>query len=476
MRNKISLFSLTILIVSAIDSVRTLPSTAYFGFSLIFYHLLAAVVFLIPVALISAEFSSRFPNEGGIFYWVKHAFGSKFGVCAVWLQWINTMVWYPTLLLFIAGTTSYLISPDLAKNKVFLLGVSLLAFWLLTLLNLRGVETSVKINSICAILGTFLPIAVLIGFGFWWLGSHQVLATPFSWRACIPTWNLFENSNAVVTITASFLGMELAGVYVNDIKDPQKNFPRAIAYSIVILLITLIFGALSIAYAVPKNEIQFVDGMMQTLAIFFTATHIPYLLPLLAILIIIGSTAGAVNWMISPAKGLMQAAEDGFLPPYFTQQNKWGVPHRILILQALVVTCFSCIIQVVPSINTYYWFLVSLSTGLYVLMYVLLFMAALKLRRPKKGFKILKGIRTISCVTGLLFSILTIVLGFQPAPGVPVENTTHYIVLILAGFVLMLLPVLLLWNYRNKQIAALAVQVSQSAVAEITVKSRSRSR
>src|SRR5206468_3119094 len=109
----------------AIDSIRTLPTTALFGSSLIFFFLLSTLIFLIPVGLISAEFSSRFPEQGGVFHWIRHAFGDRVGALSVWLQWINTMVWYPTMLFFIAGTAAHLISPPLAQNSLFLLATAL---------------------------------------------------------------------------------------------------------------------------------------------------------------------------------------------------------------------------------------------------------------------------------------------------------------------------------------------------------------
>src|ERR1700733_2944637 len=117
MNKKIALFPLVLLIVAAIDSIRTLPTTAYFGSTLIFFYLGAALLFLIPVAFVSAEFSSRFSEEGGVLHWVMSAFSKRTGLMAVWLQWINTMVWYPTMLVFIAGTATYLIHPALAYNK-----------------------------------------------------------------------------------------------------------------------------------------------------------------------------------------------------------------------------------------------------------------------------------------------------------------------------------------------------------------------
>ena len=108
MLKKIALVSLVLLIVSAIDSIRNLPAAALFGSSLIFFYLLSAVVFLFPVSLVAAEFSSRYSEEGGIFHWVRHAFGNRAALLAVWLQWINTLVWYPTILSFIAGTAAFL--------------------------------------------------------------------------------------------------------------------------------------------------------------------------------------------------------------------------------------------------------------------------------------------------------------------------------------------------------------------------------
>jgi amino acid transporter len=452
MLSKISLFSLTILIVSTIGSIRTLPTTAFFGSSLVFFYLLAAVIFLIPVAFISAEFSSRNISEGGVFHWVRQAFGSKIGLLAIWLQWINTMVWYPTMLLFIASTTSYLINPKLADDKLFLLLSSLATFWSITFLNLKGIKSSVKLNSFCGTVGTLIPICALIFLGGWLaLTDRTILVNPFTWNSLIPSFDLLDNSNALVTIMASFLGMELAGVHVGDIKDPQKSFPKAVAYSVLILLGTLILGALSIAYIVPKPDIHFADGVMQTFVTFLNVFKIPYLVPVLAFLIVLGGAGGSINWILSPAKGLMHATEEGFLPPFFLAKNKNGVSYRILVLQAIVVTIFCCALHFVSNVNAYYWFLMALSTGLYMLMYVLLFLAALKLKRPEKGYKIPKGFRVASCIAGLASCVITIIVGFQPVPGVVIENKGHYILMIVVGFSLMLVPVAFLWSYQKKR-------------------------
>src|SRR3972149_1678789 len=140
MPKKLSLFSLVLLIVAAIDSIRNLPASALFGSALIFFFIFSAIVFLIPTSLVAAELSAIFPEKGGVYHWVHTAFGEKWAMVAIWLQWINTMVWDPTILSFIAGTAAYLINPDLAQNKWYLVVCILTVFWSITLINLRGIH------------------------------------------------------------------------------------------------------------------------------------------------------------------------------------------------------------------------------------------------------------------------------------------------------------------------------------------------
>jgi amino acid transporter len=453
MLNKISFFSLVLLIVAAIDSIRNLPATAIFGSSLIFFFLFSAVVFLIPISLVAAEFSSRYPVQGGVFHWVRHAFGEKAALVAIWLQWINTMVWYPTILSFIAGTAAYLFDPALAQKKEFLVSVILVVFWGLTFLNLRGIRVSSKVNTICAIVGLLIPMAFLILLGVIWVVMGKPLQVEFTSQAIFPTLAGSENWISLIAIMASFLGMELAGVHVGDIANPQKNFPKAMGVSVLVLLSTMILGALSIAVVIPQKEIRLVDGIMQTFTQFFHAFHIPWFVPILTILIIVGSVGGMINWLISPAKGLLQAAEHGFLPPFFAKKNQYNVPVRLLITQALMVSLFCLVFILMPSINAFYWFLTDLSTELYMIMYILLFASALKLGRPHDGavYHIPKGSRTLMCLLGLFGCALTIFVGYLPPEGIQVGGGLRYGLLIACGNIILILPALLLCVYkRNK--------------------------
>ncbi len=452
MHKKIPLFSLVLLIVAAIDSIRNLPAAALFGSSLIFFFLLGAVLFFIPLSLVAAEFSSRYSEEGGVFHWVRHAFGPKLGMLAVWLQWINTMVWYPTILSFIAGTAAYLIDPKLAEHKGFLVSFILIVFWGLTLLNSFGIQVSAKINSWCAMMGTLVPMTLLIGLGAVWMFSGNPLEISFSSDALVPHLSQTNNWVSLIAIMASFVGMELAGVHVSDVANPQRNFPKAMGLAALILLATMVFGALSIAVIIPEKNLQLVSGIMQTFTTFFEAFGIPQLVPVLTILILIGSMGQMINWLISPAKGLLQAAGHGFLPPFFTAKNKHGVAARILLVQGALVTLFCLAFLLMPSVNAFYWFLTALSTELYMLMYVVVFAAALKLGRPPReaqSYRIPKGIRTVACVVGLVGCALTLIVGNFPPPGIEVGSAGRYAFLILAGNLVAVAPVFLLWWYRS---------------------------
>ncbi len=116
MKKPLGVFSLVMINVIAVDSLRTLPISAHYGSSIIFYYLLAAITFFIPAALVTAELATGWPTKGGIYAWVKEAFGAKVGFLIIWLQWIYNIVWYPTILSFVAVTIAYLIKPIILKS------------------------------------------------------------------------------------------------------------------------------------------------------------------------------------------------------------------------------------------------------------------------------------------------------------------------------------------------------------------------
>src|SRR3990167_1496321 len=171
----LGVFSLAMMTAGSVDSIRNLPATALFGNSLIFFFALGALFFLLPSALVAAELASRKGGRAGIFGWVTEAFGYSSGFLAVWFQWIENVIWYPTILSFIAATVGYWVSPDLAQSKAFLVSVIVVAFWGMTWLNLRGIQASAGFSNFCAIAGLLLPMSLIMGLGCAWiLSGHPV--------------------------------------------------------------------------------------------------------------------------------------------------------------------------------------------------------------------------------------------------------------------------------------------------------------
>lgn len=450
------MISLAILIISAVDNIKNMPAAALFGSSLLFFFVFSAIVFLIPTALVSAELSAAFPEKGGIYQWVSKAFGTRWGMTAIWLQWINTMVWYPTMLSFIAGTLAYLLLPELAEHKGYLISCILVVFWGLTWINLKGLHVSTRVTNVCSIIGTIVPMLFLIALGIFWFVSGQTLQISLNTANLIPSLSNADSWVSLIAIMASFLGMELSGVHVNDIREPQKNFPRAVFLATLFIFLSMSLSSLSIAIVLPNNEINLISGVMQVFNSFFEMFGLRSLTPLLALAIAIGSIGNMVNWLISPAKGLLHAAEHGFLPPFFSRKNKAGVAFNILLAQGVLVSIFCLLFLMQPSINGFFWFLTALSTELYMIMYILMFFAALKLHykfldRPTT-FKIpggAIGIWSLSAL-GLIGCLATILVAFLPPANVDIGNSFRYICMIAIGNVITISPVFLFAFYKNK--------------------------
>lgn len=445
---------LTLLITGAIDSVRNLPATALFGSSLVFFFVLGALVFLIPTAIISAELSASSPEKSGIYHWVSGALGSKAGMFAAWLQWINTMVWFPTILSFIAGTATYFIDPNLAQNKSYLVCIILSLFWSMTAINLKGFHTSAKLANTCTFFGMILPMVLIIGLALLWVITSKPLQIHFTAESMLPSFSHGENWISLTAVIASYLGIELATVHIKEVHEPHATFPRALLLSVFMILVTMILGSLAIAMVVPREQINLVAGVMQAFSNFFAAYHLSWLIPVITGMLLIGSIGNMVSWLISPAKSLLFAAEDGYLPAFFAKKNRHGVAGNLLITQAVVVSLVCLAFLLMPSVNGSYWLLTDLSTQLYILMYVLMFITAWHIKKKLGKNHIMPGGKVgiaLICILGLIGCAITLAVGFIPPAGIDVGGTLHYAGIFSGGIIAMILPVGLCYLYKLRK-------------------------
>lgn len=451
----LGVFALVMINIIAVDNLRSLPFSAVYGFSLVFYYLVAALVFFIPVALVAAELATGWPDKGGIYVWVREAFGEWWAFFIIWLQWIYNVVWYPTILSFIAAELAYLINPQLAENKIYMLSTILALFWSATFINCLGMKVSSLVSTMGAIIGVLLPILLISFLGIVWLYLGKNSQIYFSWHTFLPHNININNMTFLVAVLFGLIGVEMSAVHANEVSNPGRAFPRAILFSTVIIFVTLVLASLSIAIIVPAQEINVVTGLTQAFSLFFTAWHMQWINPIMTVLIIIGAIAGVSAWIIGPSKGLFIAAKDGHAPLLLAYENKQGVPVAILILQGLIVTALCSVFLLMPSINSSYWLLTVMTAQLALLVYIGLFAAAIYLRYKKpnihRAYRIPYGNTGmwLVCLLGIFSSILAVILGFFPPSQLTTGNIIRYEIILSMGSIVLCLPPLLIYIFNR---------------------------
>ncbi len=453
----LGIFALVMITVGAVASVRNLPTLALFGSQLIIFFVLGALFFLLPSALVAAELASSSEEKGGIYVWVKHAFGEYTGFVAVWFQWVENFIWYPMILAFIAGIIGYMISPTLGDNKYFIITVILIVFWGATIINLYGIKLSARFASFCTIAGLLIPIGLIIIFGIIWVLSGKPLQIDPYHHSWTVNFSHMASWSALTAIILSFGGMEVATVHAADVRNPQRDFPYAMLLATLLILAVLLLGSLSIAMTVPAQDISLLSGMMAAFQIFLHQYHLYGLLPVLGGLLVIGGVGGVNNWIIAPTRGLQLAAVDGNMPCIFQYQNAHRAPGPLLLMQGLVVSLVSLVFFIFPTVNASYWFLTVLAAQVYMVMYILMFLSVLRLRYKHKakvdGYRVPGGKVGIFFIAGLglCSCVVTFFMGFFPPAGINVGNVWHFeLLLFLSLGVTFVLPFLLSSFSRRK--------------------------
>ena len=456
----LGVFALAMINVSAILSLKNLPMMSEYGSALVFYICMAGLIFFIPTALVSAELATGWPPKGagpgGVYVWVKEGFGKRAGFLAVWLQWVEDVVWFPTILSFSAATMAYIFNPAFANNKLYNFLFILTMLWGATLLNFRGMRASSMISSLGAIAGTIVPGALIIGLGALWLIQGNPSQISFDLHSLVPNFHNMQGLVLLAGIFLSFTGMEMSAVHVNAVNNPQKDFPKAILLSVTIILALCIAGSLAIAIVVPHSEINLVAGVMEAFDYFFKAHHLEFLTPIMAFLISFSGIAMLSTWLVGPTKGLLVTARDGSLPPSLRKINRHHMPVTLLIIQAAIVTLFSSVFLIMPSVQSSFWILTVLTSQVYLIMYILMFISGIRLRysRPdvKRAYRIpFKNIGMwIVAGTGLVGSVFCMWTGFIPPAQLKTgHDILFYELFLVIGIVILAAPPLVIYHFKR---------------------------
>jgi glutamate:GABA antiporter len=458
-KNKpLGVFSLVMINVIAIDSIRNLPANAANGYSLVLLYLIASLLFLLPTILVTAELATHFPKTGGVYVWMREAFGPQWGLFTIWLQWIYNVFWYPTILSFIATNIAYLINPALASQKLFMTPMIMGMFLIATAVNARGMKMSSLVSTACAIGGTLIPMLAIMILGAGWMMTGKPLAIDPTMDHWLPHLNQMPNIAFLVIILFSLMGFEMSAVHAESVKNPQRDFPKALLYSGILIVLTMVFSSLAIVMVTPSKTLNIISGINDAFKIFLNTFHLGWLMPALILMMILGGFGGMAAWVIGPTKGLVVAAEDGLLPPFLKARNKKGAPARLLWLQAAITLVLSCSFLCFKSMSTPYWILSVLTSQLALVFYICLFAAAIKLRY--NGPKVANAYRIpggsigmwLMAGAGIITCLAAIVIGFIPPADVPISNLALYETILLIGILVFIgLPFLIRKRLNNSQ-------------------------
>lgn len=452
----LTVFGLAMITTGIITSIHGAPSMAEYGLGLVTIYVIVALVFLLPSALISAELATGWPEDGGVYVWVREAFGEGLGFVAVWAQWAENVVWFPSILQVTVVTAVYGFAPQLQDNKWFTFLAVNTVFWSLTVANLYGMRTSGAIATFCTLAGRILPILFIALLAVVFLVQGNPSQVALTWDGLFPDFSDFGLLSFIVGAFLTFAGIEASASNAASARNPRRDYPVAILWSAGVALILVTLIALAIAVVVPQHQISLVSGIMEAIHHMLATLHMAWLVPIVGLLIAAGMMGEVNNWIPAPTRGLLVAGRDGILPPFWQRENRYAVHTPILIFQGAVVTGTSSLILFF-DIQEAFWLLNVVPTMLYLIMYFLMFAAGVRLRytHPEvpRRYRVPAGNAGMwfLFILGTLGGLLGMTFAFIPPETVQGQDRATYIAIVSLGFLFFTLIPLLIFYFRRSE-------------------------
>ena len=328
----------------AVLGLRHLGTTAKFGPGSLLMWLIAAVFFFIPQGLAVMELSSRFPKEGGIYFWTKRALGEGHGFLCGWCYWINNVLYYPNLLISAAVIATFVFAKSetgLSDNWVYVLPMTLGTLWIAVLINIVGLGTGKWLQNAGGV-GTYIPGLILI-----LLGAYGAMSAPpanqLSLETLKPDLNNLPALNLLASIAFAFAGLELASTMADEVENPRRNLPRSIFISAPLIAIVYVLGTAAVLWRLPNKDVNVVSGFLQ--AIKAGAENISptlgWVAPVCAALYSIGNLGSMGAWLVGPARVAFVIGLDHYFPKAFGAVHpRWHTPYVAILVQATLATIF----------------------------------------------------------------------------------------------------------------------------------------
>lgn len=405
---------MTLFTVSAVLLLETLAASASIGVSSIAWWCILGVAFFIPYGLISAELGTTYPEQGGIYAWVRDAFGSRWGTRVTWLYWLNNVLWQASLYVLFAGIFSAMFLPNM--NLVTELGIAIGLVWLTFLITTLSLSIGKWIPNAGAIIKIVTFAALIVG-GIWFAMNNDAgLANDFSLGAFVPEWG--SSTQYISTIIYGMVGFELMSSASEEMKDPVRDVPRSILWSGVLIFLAYVFGTFAILAAIPVDSVDLVDGLVDTFVTLFGGSAIGNgFATLLGVMALFTILSNGATWAMGANRAAAQAAIDGELPKMLAKEHaEYGTPVGAAFVMATLTTIVLLAYAFVAGTNAdLFWSLFAASAVLFLLPYVGAVLAFLHMRehdadrhRPFRVGGGMTGARlaTLLCAGLLVMSIV----------------------------------------------------------------------
>jgi glutamate:GABA antiporter len=417
--------------VSAILTIDTLASAASMGVSWFTWWGLTMALFFVPYGLITAELGAAWPSEGGLYVWVREALGPRWGSQAAWLYWINNAYWIPSVYMIFAGTFHAIflrsvLPPGLqdGPGATWLqAGIAIAVTWATVLVGLLRLKVSKWLPN----LGAVVKTAIFVGLGA--LGLQSVLsgrppANDFSLAALVPRWS--DSLAFLPVLVYNALGFELMSSAGDEMRDPQRDVPRVVLVSGILIAIVYTLGVAGILLAVPLGELSLVTGTWDALKalgpLWGGAGDV--MVRILGIGFLYACIANIVTWSLGVNRVAAAAAMEGTLPAALGRlHRRFGTPHVAFLIMGAISTVLllgNALLSDRPS--NLFWMTFKLSGICFLLSYLLLFPAflILRYRRPERPRPYRMGgglpLAWIASVVCWLFIAMACALFFKPSP------------------------------------------------------------
>ena len=437
-RQYISWVTLAMMTTASVASLRASPAMAVYGLAAVFLYVVPAIVFLIPTSLVSAELASGW--DGGVYRWVSEGLSNPLGFLAVWCQFAMTIFYYPSLLAYVASTFAYIINPALAANGLYVAIVIMVLFWTGVWVSSRGTKAVAGLSSAGLVIGTLVPGTVMVALGFVFLGQGNPSAAPMNTAHILPQWTGLASLVLIINNFLSYSGMEMNAVHVSSLRNPGKEFPRSMFTAMGLVLLIFILPALAMSWVVPAHDLSLTAGVIQAFDAFFQFFNVGWLTPVFAVMLVAAALGGMLTWLAGPSKGLLLISrQEGYLPPFLQKLNARGVQQNLLVTQGVVTTLIALLYAFIPDVSSAYWIFSVITTQIYLIVYLLMFVAAIRLRRTHPDHP--RGYRApalhLLCGVGLASSVAALCIGFVPSSQFGSGSVWVYIGIVAGGLVIL---------------------------------------